>query len=100
MQDSDGFMPYTGVGEVMLAVWSSPSHAAVALETGRRILAESQKVQAETGFSFQVRVGVTTGKMTIDTVGSRPQVYGAPLTTAQRFASSACSAPLAVALHL
>src|SRR6266853_599115 len=37
IHESDGFMPYTGVGEVMLGVWSSPSHAAVALETGRRI---------------------------------------------------------------
>ena len=83
IHESGGFMPYTGVGEVLLAVWSCPSHAAVALETGRRILAESQRVQAETGFSFQVRVGVTTGTMTVDTVGGRPQVYGAPFTTAQ-----------------
>jgi class 3 adenylate cyclase len=84
IQESDGFMPYSGVAEVMLATWSSPSHATVALETGRRILAESKRVRTESGFSFQVRVGVTTGKMTVDIVGGRPQVYGAPFTTAQR----------------
>src|ERR1051325_6233908 len=66
IHESDGFTPFSGVGEVMLGVWSSPSHAAVALETGRRILAESKKVQTEIGFSLQVRVGVTTGNMTVD----------------------------------
>jgi hypothetical protein len=54
IQKSGGCMPYTGVGEVLLAVWgssgSSRSHAELALETGRMILAKSQRVQAETGF--------------------------------------------------
>ena len=48
------------------------------------ILAESQRVQAETGFSLQVRIAVTTGRMTVNTIGGRPQVFGAPFTTAQR----------------
>ncbi len=84
IQESDGFMPYPGVGEWMLGVWSGPSHAAVALETGRRMLAESKRLQTETGISLQFRVGVTTGRMIVETVGRRPQVYGAPFTTAQR----------------
>jgi class 3 adenylate cyclase len=86
--ESGGFMPYTGVGEVILAVWrasgSSRSHAELAVETGRKILAELERVQTETGLSLQVRVAVTTGKMTIDSIGGRPQVFGAPFTTAKR----------------
>ena len=88
IHESDGFMPYTGVGEVILAIWrssgSSPSHADLAIETARTILAESQRVQDGTGFSLPVRVAVATGKMTVATVGGRQQVYGAPFTTAQR----------------
>ena len=89
IRESDGLMPYTGVGEVILGVWSSPSHAHVAVETARKILAESRKVQTGTGFSFQVRVAVTTGKMTVDTIGGSPQVFGPPFTTAKRLLDSA-----------
>jgi class 3 adenylate cyclase len=88
IHESDGFMPHTGVGEVILAIWrssgSSSSHADLAVETGRKILAESQRVQAGTGFSLGVRVAVATGKMTVATIGRRQQIYGAPFTTAQR----------------
>jgi class 3 adenylate cyclase len=88
IQEGDGFMPYTGVAEVMMAVWGSSasgsSHADLAVETGRKILAESRRVQAETGLSLQVRVAVTTGKMTVTTVGGRHQLYGGPFTTAKR----------------
>ncbi len=83
IHESEGFMPY-GVDGMMLAVWTSPSHGAIALETGRRILAESKRIQTESGFSLQLRVGVTTGKLILDTVGGHPQVYGAPFATAQR----------------
>src|SRR5678815_4535310 len=78
IHEGDGFMPYTGVAEVMMAVWGSSalgsSHADLAVETGRKILAESRRVQAETGLSLQVRVAVTTGKMTVTTVGGRHQL--------------------------
>ena len=88
IHEADGFMPYSGVAEVMMAVWGSSasgsSHADFAVETGRKILAESRRVRAETDFSLQIRLAVTTGKMTVTTIGGRHQVYGGPFTTAQR----------------
>jgi len=88
IQETDGFVPYTGVAEVIMAVWGSSSsgssHADFAVETGRKILAESRRVQSKTGFLLQVRLAVTTGKMTVTTIGGRHQVYGGPFTTAQR----------------
>lgn len=88
IHESHGFMPYTRVTEVVLAVWglsgSRSSHADLAVKTAKKILAEARTVQAETGFSLQVRVAVTTGEMTVDTIGGRTQVFGAPFSTAQR----------------
>src|SRR5258708_40254889 len=72
----------------MVAVWgtsySSHSTADVAFRAGRKILANLQPGSRETAISFQLRIALTTGKMTAGFVGGRTQVVGAPFATAKR----------------
>src|SRR5436190_3883593 len=70
-------------GDAILAVWEpTPSHAELALETGKRVLALRRQVQSETGIELHLRIALATGTMTGDWIGGRFQVVGAPYAAA------------------
>jgi class 3 adenylate cyclase len=87
IQDSGGAI-IQSVGDAILAVWEpsrlTPSHADLALATGRKVLRGLRQINSETGIEIHLRITLGTGKMTADWIGGRFQVVGAPYAVAQR----------------
>jgi class 3 adenylate cyclase len=87
IHDSGGVV-IQSVGDAILAVWEpsqlAPSHAELALATGRKVLRGVPQTNSETGIEFHLRIALATGKMTADWIGGRFQVVGAPYAVAQR----------------
>ena len=87
IQDSGGLI-IQSIGDAILAVWEpsrlAPSHADLALATGRKVLRGLRQINSETGIEIHLRIALGTGKMTGDWIGGRFQVVGAPYAVAQR----------------
>lgn len=87
IQDRGGVIVQS-VGDAILAVWEpsrlAPSHAELALATGRKLLSRRQPINFGAGIEYHLRIAVATGTMTGDWIGGRFQVVGAPHAVAQR----------------
>jgi class 3 adenylate cyclase len=87
IQDNGGVI-LQSTGDAILAVWEpsrlSPSHAELALATGRKVLKDLRRINSESGIEIHLRIALGTGKMTGDWIGGRFQVVGAPYAVVQR----------------
>src|SRR5688572_3009510 len=87
IHDSGGVI-FQSIGDAILAVWEpsrlAPSHAELALATGRTVLRGLRQINAETGIEIHLRIALGTGEMGADWIGGRFQVVGAPYAVAQR----------------
>jgi hypothetical protein len=81
-----GGLVVRAIGDATLAAWGPaseiPSHADLALACGQKIL--SQWKSSIGAPPLRLRITLATGKMSVAVVGGQFQVYGVPMTVADR----------------
>lgn len=87
IHDAQG-MILQNIGDTIVAYWDSshvkPTHQELALQCGRRILAEQKRIPPGVGLSFDIHIFVATGRMTVGLIGGQLQAVGEPWVLVKR----------------